>query len=107
MFRRSSGLGLATVQDLLEGNAYVAVVDISPLATVLPASKKCMYVKTDLLELTQIEDAVKRVIAWTQETGAELGGVINCAGSGKSELVRHSSLQAFQGLLPSPDWDRL
>ena len=90
---RSSGLGLATVQDLLEGNAYVAVLDISPLPAVLQSSgTKCIYVQTDLRELNQIEDAVKSVIAWTQVTGAELGGVINSAGLGKNERVRHVHL---------------
>ncbi|KAG6900631.1 hypothetical protein C0993_007308 [Termitomyces sp. T159_Od127] len=83
----SSGLGLATVQDLLEGNAYVAVVDISPLPVVLESSTKCMYVQTDLRELAQIEHAVKSVVEWTQVTDAELGGVINSAGLGRTELM--------------------
>ncbi|KAG6825875.1 hypothetical protein H0H92_002031 [Tricholoma furcatifolium] len=85
----SSGLGLATAQDLLEGNAYVAVLDISPLPAILPQGDcdRCIFVKTDLRELAQIEDAVKRVVEWTRETGAELGGVVNSAGLGKNERM--------------------
>ncbi|KAG6859320.1 hypothetical protein C0995_009728, partial [Termitomyces sp. Mi166 len=83
----SSGLGLATVQDLLEGNAYVAVVDIAPLPAVLQPNTKCMYVQTDLRDLDQVEKAVNSIISWTKATGAELGGVINSAGLGRNELM--------------------
>ncbi|KAF8074600.1 3-hydroxy-acyl-CoA-dehydrogenase [Lyophyllum atratum] len=82
-----SGLGLATVKDLLEGNAYVAVLDVSPLPAVLPLSTRCIFVKTDVRDVGQVEAAVKRVVEWTRETGAELGGVINSAGLGRNELL--------------------
>ncbi|KAG6855904.1 hypothetical protein H0H87_009507 [Tephrocybe sp. NHM501043] len=85
--RQSSGLGLATAQDLLDGNAYVAVLDVLPLPSILPSGTRCIFVKTDLRELSQIEAAVKRVVTWTQETGAELGGVVNSAGLGRNELM--------------------
>ncbi|KAG6878876.1 hypothetical protein C0992_006966 [Termitomyces sp. T32_za158] len=84
---KSSGLGLATVQNLLEGNAYVAVLDISSPLAVLEPSTRCMYVQADIRELTQIEDAVKSVVEWIEVTGAELGGVINSAGLGRNELM--------------------
>ncbi|KAG6910068.1 hypothetical protein DXG01_013518 [Tephrocybe rancida] len=83
----SSGLGLAAAQDFLDGGAYIAVLDVSPLPAALPPSNRCLFLRTDLRELTQIEDAVKRVVTWTQETGAELGGVVNSAGLGRNELM--------------------
>lgn len=73
----SSGLGLATVQDLLAGKAYVSIVDRAPPPSDLPCVK---YFQTDITQLSEVKDAVEKTVAWTTETGASLGGVINCAG---------------------------
>jgi NAD(P)-dependent dehydrogenase (short-subunit alcohol dehydrogenase family) len=42
------------------------------------------------LDITQVEDILKvvdEVVAWTNQTGAPLGGVINCAGVGTAAKV--------------------
>ncbi|KAG6896513.1 hypothetical protein C0995_011333, partial [Termitomyces sp. Mi166 len=77
----SSGLGLATVLDLLASNAYVSIVDRSPppASASLPTSHT-RYIQTDITDVGQIQKAVDATVQWTQETHALLGGVINCAG---------------------------
>ncbi|KAG5641306.1 hypothetical protein DXG03_005555 [Asterophora parasitica] len=87
---RSSGLGLATAQDLLSGGASVAILDLKPWPTSLSSEQdnaKVLFVATDIREVAQIEGAVQRVVEWTRETGAALGGVINSAGLGRNELL--------------------
>lgn len=86
----SSGLGLATVQDLIKGNAYVAILDLSPPRDGGLASsqdQRCIFIKTDITKHDDVQGAVNRTVEWTKETGAVLGGVINCAGIGRPELV--------------------
>jgi 3-hydroxyacyl-CoA dehydrogenase/3-hydroxy-2-methylbutyryl-CoA dehydrogenase len=42
------------------------------------------------LDITQVEGIVKvvdEVVSWTQQTGAVLGGIINCAGVGTAAKV--------------------
>ncbi|KAF5383657.1 hypothetical protein D9615_003846 [Tricholomella constricta] len=89
-----SGLGLATAQDLLAGGAYVAILDVAPLPVVLAGSAKCIFVATDIRNVTQVAAAVTRVAEWTSETGAELGGVVNSAGLGRNELLVNSKGKA-------------
>ncbi|KAJ7230451.1 3-hydroxy-acyl-CoA-dehydrogenase [Mycena pura] len=75
----SSGLGLATVRDLVSANAYISIVDRSPPPDDLPPAK-VKFFETDITQVEQIERAVDGTVAWATETGAPLGGVINCAG---------------------------
>lgn len=96
-FYRSSGLGLATAQELFAANAYIAILDISPVpedafsaSTSSSRPLRWMYVKVDVRNMLQLETAVERVVEWTRETRAELGGVICSAGLGRSEFVRDS-----------------
>jgi len=44
--------------------------------------------KTDVQDVEQVTAVVKRVVEWTRETGAELGGVVNSAGLGQNQLMR-------------------
>ncbi|KAF9459309.1 3-hydroxy-acyl-CoA-dehydrogenase [Collybia nuda] len=86
----SSGLGLATVQDLIKDNAYVAILDLSPPPDGKLASshdQRCIFIKTDITKHDDVQGAVTRTVEWTKETGAVLGGVVNCAGIGRPELV--------------------
>jgi len=42
------------------------------------------------LDITRVEDIIKvvdEVVSWTKQTGALLGGVINCAGVGTAAKV--------------------
>lgn len=81
----SSGLGLATVLDLLACGAYVSIVDRSPPDS-LP-QEKAIYIETDITSVSDIESAVSRTVAWTHETLARLGGVVNCAGIGTAAKI--------------------
>ena len=83
---RSSGLGLATVQHLLDAGAYVANLDLHPPKDELPASR-VKYWKTNITNSEEVEKAVEASVAWSKETGAVLGGVINCAGVGTAAKV--------------------
>jgi len=92
----SSGLGLSTVQDLVKGDAYIAILDISPPpaswlgtedASGNSHSRRVLYIKADITKVDEIERAVERAAEWTKETGAPFGGVLNCAGMGKPKLL--------------------
>lgn len=83
---RSSGLGLATVHDLLSQKAYIAILDRSAPPTDL-FSSRVKYFKTDITDVAQIDGAVEGAVEWTKATGAVLGGVINCAGVGKAAKI--------------------
>ena len=76
----SSGLGLATVEYLLEENAYVAILDLRPPEGLSGPHVK--FWKLDIRKVDQIETAVDACAEWTKETDAPLAGVINCAGLG-------------------------
>ncbi|KAG7093447.1 hypothetical protein E1B28_007125 [Marasmius oreades] len=91
----SSGLGLAVVRDLLSSKAYVALLDRKPPPSVdenssnmtgASTSRLCHF-EVDIMDLNQVSDAVEKVVSWTAQTGAHLGGVVNCAGVGVPELV--------------------
>ncbi|KAG6834716.1 hypothetical protein H0H93_007847, partial [Arthromyces matolae] len=88
----SSGLGLATVLDLLSSQAFIAIVDLSPpsASTSLPSSNT-RYIKTDITDVAQVQAAVDATVQWTQETGAPLGGVINCAGVATAAKILDAS----------------
>lgn len=87
---RSSGLGLATVRELVKEGAYVAILDRS-----LPPSDvdHVRFFETDITETEQVENAVEKTVAWAKQTGAALGGVINCAGVGVAAKILDSQNQ--------------
>ena len=72
-------MGLATVHDLLKTNAYVSILDRAQPPSDLPTSH-VKFFKLDITKLEEIQAAVDGTVAWTLQTGAALGGVINCAG---------------------------
>ncbi|KAJ3813476.1 3-hydroxy-acyl-CoA-dehydrogenase [Lentinula aff. lateritia] len=85
-------LGLATVQELLRCDAYVAVLDLSPISAELVSddasqNSRVLYIETDVTQEDRVESAVARVVEWTKSTGAHLGGVINGAGIAVAELT--------------------
>ncbi|KAJ6485577.1 3-hydroxy-acyl-CoA-dehydrogenase [Mycena sanguinolenta] len=83
----SSGLGLATVHDLISADAYISIVDRAPPPADLLSSSKVKYFETDITKVEQIELAVDATIKWTNATKAPLGGVINCAGVGTAAKI--------------------
>ncbi|KAK7031684.1 3-hydroxy-acyl-CoA dehydrogenase, partial [Favolaschia claudopus] len=82
----SSGLGLATVQDLIAADAYISIVDRAPPPQALPTSQ-IKYFETDITNLKQIQQAVDGTVEWAAATNAPLGGVINCAGVGTAAKI--------------------
>ena len=84
--RSSSGLGLATVTDLLSAGAYLSIIDRAPPPSSL-SSHHVKFFKTDIKIPAEIEAAVEATVSWTKETRAHLGGVVNCAGVGTAAKV--------------------
>ncbi|PPQ94437.1 hypothetical protein CVT25_002528 [Psilocybe cyanescens] len=83
----SSGLGLATVQELLSQKAYVAIVDRSPPHDSISSSPNVKFYQTDITVLAEVASAVGNTVEWASSTGAPLGGVINCAGVGTASKI--------------------
>ena len=81
----SSGLGLATVRDLHEHGGYVAIVDINEQAgnkAVTDLGDHVKFWKTDIMDSSSIESAVKGIAEWVKQTGKPIGAVIPAAGVG-------------------------
>ncbi|KAG8833666.1 telomere binding protein [Serendipita sp. 399] len=82
---------LATVVELVKNGGFVSVLDLKELPEhihqTLPGAQ-ILYVKTDLTEDKQIEAAVNQTIEWIKETGAKLGGVVNCGGVAVAQKAR-------------------
>ena len=71
---------------LLDGGAHVAVLDLRENEDIRGNNVK--FFKTDITNDKQVEQAVEGTVAWTNETGAILGGVVNCAGIATAAKVR-------------------
>ena len=104
LFPRSSGLGLATVECILQEKGYVAILDLKQAdATVIgPTPSKVKFYELDITQVEDIIKVVEQVISWTKQTGASLGGIINCAGVGSaakvSEAPHFTTLPVLIGL---------
>ncbi|KAH9046574.1 AICARFT/IMPCHase bienzyme [Lactarius hengduanensis] len=85
----SSGLGLATVETILNEKGYVAIVDLKgPDSSAFgPASSRVHFWELDISQVEDITRVVEQVVLWTKETGSQLGGVINCAGVGTAAKI--------------------
>ncbi|KAH9072268.1 AICARFT/IMPCHase bienzyme [Lactarius deliciosus] len=85
----SSGLGLATVETILNEKGYVAIVDLKgpDLSSFGPASSRVHFWELNISQVEDITRVVEQVVLWTKETGSQLGGVINCAGVGTAAKV--------------------
>jgi len=83
----SSGLGLATVYDLLSQKASVSIIDRSPAPDAILFLPNVKFFKTDITELSEVASAVNKTVEWASTTGAHLGGVINCAGVGTAAKI--------------------
>ena len=80
----ASGLGRATVENLVQAGGHVAILDMNEeLGTSLVTSigaTKTLFVATDVSNTDSIANAFKQTISWIQQTGYELGGVVAAAG---------------------------
>ncbi|KAI0272415.1 AICARFT/IMPCHase bienzyme [Gloeopeniophorella convolvens] len=80
----SSGLGLSTVEGILREGGYAAIVDLkAPDAPAVASAKdKARFWELNVTKVDDIAKVVEEVALWAKQTGAALGGVINCAGVG-------------------------
>ncbi|KAL5531521.1 hypothetical protein ACEPAG_4398 [Sanghuangporus baumii] len=84
----SSGLGLATVEALLDAGAFVSVLDIKENNDLTAKNgTRVKFFKTDVANESDVSHAVEGTAAWTQTTGAPLGGVVASAGIAKFNSV--------------------
>ena len=81
----SSGLGLATCEDLLAQGGYIAILDMNTDSGEAAAKKlgsKAVFFECDVTETDSIEQAVKGAAAWAKEKGKPIGGIVSAAGVG-------------------------
>ncbi|KAH8596774.1 putative 3-hydroxyacyl-CoA dehydrogenase-like protein [Bisporella sp. PMI_857] len=80
----ASGLGRACVEAICKSGGYVAILDMNEeLGDDLVkeiGGGKTKFFQANVLETESIETAVKDALAWSKETGKEIGGVIAAAG---------------------------
>ena len=101
MVVRASGLGRACVEDICRAGGYVAILDMNEeLAQELVkeiGGGKTKFFETNVLETESITAAVKGTVAWVEETGKEVGGVIAAAGvSTPAKVCSFSSIVVFE-----------
>jgi len=65
----------------------VSVLDLSDA----PTDDRIRYFKTDVSSNEDVERAVEGTVAWTRETGAQLGGVLCAAGVAVANKVSTDS----------------
>ena len=80
----ASGLGRATIRNLVEGGGYVSILDMNEdgakaLIEEL-GSRRIRFFQVDVSDTESIGNAVKGTISWIKETGKQLGGVVAAAG---------------------------
>lgn len=101
----SSGLGLATAQNLYLHGAYIAILDIDQSsgeeALKHIGTERSRFFETDVSETESIEAAVAGVVAWVKQTGKAIGGLVSAAGVGNPGKVTCSSF------LPTSTWRKL
>jgi len=81
---RASGLGRACVEGICKAGGYVALLDMNEeLAKEVVkeiGGGKTKFFEANVLETESISAAVKGSLAWSKETGKEIGGVVAAAG---------------------------
>ena len=74
-------MGLATAYILLDAGAFVSVLDLRENADLSAKDgERVRFFKTDVTNEKDVSNAVEGTVTWTQQTGAQLGGLVNCAG---------------------------
>ena len=79
----ASGLGLATTQMIVENGGNAVILDINEDAGKIVESDKILFVKTDVSNEEQVQNAIDLAI----KTFGGLHGVCNCAGVGPAQRV--------------------
>jgi len=83
-YYRASGLGRATIQNLVQAGGYVSILDMNEdggqeLVKELGPDRS-RFLQVDVSDTESLAEAVKGTLLWVKETGKELGGVIAAAG---------------------------
>ncbi len=79
----ASGLGLATVQMIVENGGNAVILDINEEAGKKAETGKIVFVKTDVSN----EESVQKAIKKAKDTFGQINGIINCAGLGPAKRV--------------------
>lgn len=84
MMPRASGLGRACVEDICAKGGYVAILDMNEELGQEVVKEigggKTKFFEANVLETKSISAAVNGALAWSKETGKEIGGVVAAAG---------------------------
>jgi NAD(P)-dependent dehydrogenase (short-subunit alcohol dehydrogenase family) len=86
----ASGLGLATARNLHAAGAYVSLLDLNASNGTACASElgpRARFFETDVSSSSSISAAIQGTVAWVQETGKPIGGVVAGAGVGLPGLI--------------------
>lgn len=81
---RASGLGRATIRNLLSAGGYVSILDMNEeggqvLVQELPEGH-AKFFQCDVSDTESIAQAVSGSLSWIKDSGKELGGIIAAAG---------------------------
>lgn len=79
----ASGLGFATTQMIVENGGNAVILDINEEAGKSAESDKILFVKTDVANEEQVQNAIDLAV----QTFGGLHGVANCAGVGPAQRV--------------------
>src|SRR5947207_10871704 len=79
LISRSSGLGLATSQLVVERGGHVAILDVQTPPDGI-AGSRVRFWKCDVGDDGRVEKCVTEAIAWSRDEEKPLGGAICCAG---------------------------
>lgn len=84
VFTRASGLGRATIRNLIEAGGYVSILDTNEdsgqeLVKELGDQRSKLF-QVDVSDTESIAQAVNGTLLWVKQTGKELGGIIAAAG---------------------------
>jgi NAD(P)-dependent dehydrogenase (short-subunit alcohol dehydrogenase family) len=86
----ASGLGLATARDLHSQGGYVSLLDLNAdngSKIVSELGSRAKFFETDVSSTDSIAAAIAGTVAWVQQTGAAIGGVVAGAGVGLPGLI--------------------
>ncbi|KAL2039270.1 hypothetical protein N7G274_007938 [Stereocaulon virgatum] len=99
----ASGLGRATITNLISAGANISILDISQnagtsLVTSLPPARSKFF-QVDVSDTDSIAAAVSGTLTWVKETGKEIGGVVAAAGvSTPAKIIdRHGEMFGMGG----------
>lgn len=98
-----SGLGLATVQKVLDLGAYAAVIDLTlPDDAKKRESSNLRFFQADVSDEAQVRKATDGILSWSAESSLPIAGAVCCAGYLGPMKVRASHESQDGGRLQVP-----